>query len=60
MRGSAIAAAMSHRVLLSLIALVGLAMVALSLVWPQGLGRQSPDPFGHPVAPPPSAARSAK
>ncbi len=59
MSGSAIALAMSHRVLLSLIALAGLAMVALSLVWPQGLGQPSPAPFGHPVAPPPAAARSA-
>ena len=50
---------MSHRVLLSLIGLVALAMVALSLVWPQGLGQPSPAPFGHPVAPPSAAARSA-
>jgi hypothetical protein len=27
------------------------AMIALALVWPQGLGRPSPRPFGHPLAP---------
>ncbi|MEO7027070.1 MAG: hypothetical protein ABI056_05900 [Caulobacteraceae bacterium] len=27
------------------------ALIALSLVWPQGLGEVSPQPFGHPLAP---------
>ena len=33
--------------------LAGLAialMIALALVWPQGLGARSPAPFGHPTA----------
>ena len=42
--------AMGHRLLLCLLAVVALAMIALSLVWPQGMGRPSPAPFGHSSA----------
>ena len=31
--------------------LAALMMIALALVWPQGLGARSPWPFGHPLAP---------
>jgi hypothetical protein len=37
---------MAHRVLLSLLVLVALTMVAVSLIWPQGMGRPPPPPFG--------------
>jgi hypothetical protein len=37
---------MGHRVLLSLLAVVALTMIALSLFWPQGMGKPSPPPFG--------------
>lgn len=33
--------------------LAGLAMIALAMVWPQGLGTVSPAPFGHAMAPAP-------
>lgn len=33
--------------------LAGLAMIALAMVWPQGLGTTSPAPFGHAMAPAP-------
>ena len=32
-----------------------LAMIALALVWPQGLGARSPGPFGHQPAKPSTA-----
>jgi hypothetical protein len=38
---------MSDRILFSLLSLVAVAMIALALVWPQGLGARSPAPFGH-------------
>ncbi|MEP6968153.1 MAG: hypothetical protein ABI906_08735 [Pseudomonadota bacterium] len=38
---------MRDRLVLPILVLVGLAMIALSLVWPQGLGRRSSAPFGH-------------
>ena len=41
---------MRDRLTLPLMALAALAMIALALVWPQGLGRRSPAPFGHPMA----------
>ena len=28
---------------------IALAMIALASVWPQGIGRRSPPPFGHKV-----------
>lgn len=37
---------MPDRIFLPFLALIGLALVALSLVWPQGYGDRSPDPFG--------------
>jgi hypothetical protein len=43
---------MSDRFALPLLALLALGLVALALVWPQGLGRRSPGLFGHPVAAP--------
>lgn len=43
---------MSDRLFYTLTALAALLMIGLALVWPQGLGRRSPAPFGHPeVAP---------
>ncbi len=42
---------MPDRLVLPLLALAFVAMIGLSLVWPQGLGAQSPAPFGHPLAP---------
>ncbi|MBV8594292.1 MAG: hypothetical protein JOZ27_08340 [Caulobacteraceae bacterium] len=38
-----------------LLGLIALGMIALALVYPQGLGSPSPRPFGHPMAPPASA-----
>jgi hypothetical protein len=38
---------MLDRLYLPLLALAALAAIALSLVWPQGLGDRSPAPFGH-------------
>jgi hypothetical protein len=38
---------MSDRVFFPLLALIAAAMIALSMVWPQGLGSRSPAPFGH-------------
>ncbi len=59
--GYRMALPMSDRVFFPLAALIALAMIALSLVWPQGLGAPSPAPFGHPLAPlhPPAAKRAA-
>lgn len=31
------------------LAAIALAMIALASVWPQGIGRRSPPPFGHKV-----------
>ena len=36
---------MRDRFFYPLMALIGAAMVALALVWPQGLGTPSPEPF---------------
>jgi hypothetical protein len=41
---------MSDRLFFPLMALVAVAMIALSLVWPQASGRRSPKPFGHATA----------
>ena len=40
-------AIMLDRLYLPFLGLVAAAAVALALVWPQGLGDRSPDPFGH-------------
>lgn len=37
---------MPDRILMPFLALIGLALIALSLVWPQGYGARSPAPFG--------------
>ena len=37
---------MPDRILMPLLALIGLAMIAFSLVWPQGYGDRSPAPWG--------------
>ena len=42
---------MPDSIALPVFALVAAGLVALALVWPQGEGRQSPAPFGHPMAP---------
>ncbi|HWA61471.1 MAG TPA: hypothetical protein VG939_08850 [Caulobacteraceae bacterium] len=44
---------MRDRIALPLLALIAIAMVALAFVWPQGQGRRSPPPFGHPMTPVP-------
>jgi hypothetical protein len=46
---------MFHRVFLALLLLIGVAMVSLSLVFPQGQGAVSPPPFNRPLASPESA-----
>jgi len=38
---------MRDRIFFPLMALIAGAMIALALVWPQGMGRPSPAPFGH-------------
>jgi hypothetical protein len=38
---------MLDRLYLPFLGLLSVAAVALSLVWPQGLGARSPGPFGH-------------
>ncbi|WP_165188369.1 hypothetical protein [Caulobacter soli] len=37
---------MPDRILMPFLALIGLGLIALSLVWPQGYGARSPGPFG--------------
>ncbi len=37
---------MPDRILMPILALIGLAMIAFSLVWPQGYGDRSPAPWG--------------
>ncbi len=43
---------MSDRVLFPLMGLAAILMIALALVWPQGLGARSLGPFGHPLVRP--------
>ena len=38
---------MRDRVFYPLMALIAAAMIALAMVWPQGMGTPSPGPFGH-------------
>ena len=38
---------MSDRLLFSLMGLASVMMIAMAMVWPQGLGARSPGPFGH-------------
>lgn len=37
------------RIFFPLCAALAIGMIALALVWPQGMGARSPAPFGHPV-----------
>lgn len=41
---------MGDRLFFPLLGLIIAGMIALALVWPQGLGTRSPAPFGRPVA----------
>ncbi len=50
---------MRDRFALTFLSLAALAMIGLALVWPQGQGRRSPAPFGHPMAAPPEQPRPA-
>ena len=49
---------MSDRVFFSILAALTVALIALALVWPQGLGARSPGPFGKPLAQPAPAKPS--
>jgi hypothetical protein len=51
---------MSDRVLFSLMGFAAVLMVALALIWPQGLGARSPGPFGHAPVEESAAAKAAK
>jgi hypothetical protein len=51
---------MSDRLFLSLMAATAAGMIALALVWPQGLGARSPGPFGHTPSDPTPIARAAE
>jgi len=48
---------MGDRLFFPLLGLLAAGMIALALVWPQGLGRRSPAPFGHAPAPAAPAVR---
>lgn len=41
---------MTDRIYFGLLAAAAIAMIALALVWPQGLGARSPGPFGRAEA----------
>ncbi len=41
---------MPDRVFFSLAALAAIVLISLAFVWPQGLGRRSPKPFGYETA----------
>jgi hypothetical protein len=49
---------MSDRVFFSIMALLAVGVIALALVWPQGLGAPSPEPFREPLAQPAPAKPS--
>ena len=51
---------MSDRVLFPLMGLAAVLMIALALVWPQGLGARSPGPFGHTPVQQTAAALAAQ
>ena len=40
---------MTDRLFFPLLALAALVLIALALVWPQGMGRPSPGPFAKPA-----------
>ena len=62
MRRRCYESAMSDGVFFVLAGLAAAAMIALAMVWPQGLGTRSPAPFGTPVVSdaPPAAAVQLK
>jgi hypothetical protein len=41
---------MSDAFFFTVMGILAAGMIALALVWPQGLGARSPDPFGHETA----------
>ena len=49
---------MSDRVFFSIMIALTAAVVALALVWPQGYGARSPEPFAEPLAQPAPAKPS--
>ena len=49
---------MSDRLLFSLMGLASVMMIALAMVWPQGVGARSPGPFGHTPVQQTAAARA--
>jgi hypothetical protein len=51
---------MLSRVIIPLMGLAGGGLIALALVWPQGLGSPSPAPFGHPMSRSPSTVEQAR
>jgi hypothetical protein len=51
---------MPDRILFPLYGLIALGMIALALVWPQGLGARSPAPFGHMPVQQTAAAKAAR
>ncbi len=50
---------MLDRLYLPLLGLVAAGLIALAMVWPQGLGDRSPAPFGHEPVQRTPAARAA-
>ena len=51
---------MSDRVFFTAAGVVAILMVALALVWPQGMGARSPGPFARPVEIPGYALKAAE
>jgi hypothetical protein len=51
---------MPDRILFPLFGLIALVMIALALVWPQGLGARSPGPFGRTPVQQTEAAKQAR
>ena len=51
---------MSDRVFFTAAGVVAILMIALALVWPQGMGARSPGPFARPVEIPGYAVKAAE
>jgi hypothetical protein len=51
---------MPDRILFPLFGLIAIAMIALALVWPQGLGARSPGPLGRQPVQQTQAVRDAR
>jgi hypothetical protein len=51
---------MPDRVLMPLMGLAAVLMIALALVWPQGVGARSPGLFGHTPVQQTAAAKAAR